>query len=82
MTRSGHLTAALDRSSSAASTPRALPSVGAPQRPNLTVIVAVGGRAVVKAGAGYAATVPVRGQLIGGEGGGWRQPGPEYSDAW
>ena len=43
--------------------------------------VAVGGRAVVKAGAGCAATVPVRGQFIGGEGGGWRQPGPEYSGA-
>ena len=45
------------------------------------MIVAVGGRAVVRSGAGCAATVPVRGQLIGGEGGGWRQPGPEYSGA-
>ena len=43
--------------------------------------VAVGGRAVLKSGAGCAATVPVRGQFIGGEGGGWRQPGPEYSGA-
>ena len=45
------------------------------------MIVAVGGRAVLKSGTGCAATVPARGQFIGGEGGGWRQPGPEYSGA-
>ena len=45
------------------------------------MIVAVGGRAVLKSGTGCAATVPARGQFIGEEGGGWRQPGPEYSGA-
>ena len=34
-----------------------------------------------QSGAGCAATVRARGQLIDGEGGGWRQPGPEYSGA-
>ena len=45
------------------------------------MIVAAGGRAVLKFGAGCAATVRARGQLIGEEGGGWEQPGPEYSGA-
>ena len=45
------------------------------------MIVAVGGRAGLKFGAGGAATVRARGQLIGEEGGGWEQPGPEYSGA-
>ena len=61
--------------------PARRPRSGAPQRPNLTVIVAAGGRAVLKFGAGCATTVRARGQLIGGEGGGWEQPGPEYSGA-
>ena len=61
--------------------PARRPRSGAPQRPNLTVIVAAGGRAVLKFGAGCAATVRARGQLIGEEGGGWEQPGPEYSGA-
>ena len=45
------------------------------------MIVAAGGRAVLKFGAGCATTVRARGQLIGEEGGGWEQPGPEYSGA-